>query len=94
MRDENEPLEITAKRLVDGLIADGVRSTAELPPWLPADQYEQQHQAAVHVPRDIYEDLRARPRPMLSHLTYFEGWNSVVYDERTRTSVVVVSGGT
>ena len=94
VRDEKEPLEIEAKRLVDGLIADGVGSTAELPPWLPPEQYEQQHQAAILVPRQRYEDLRTHPRPMLSHLTYFEGWRSVVYDEKTGASLEIVSGGT
>jgi hypothetical protein len=45
------------------------------------------------VPREVYENLRARPRPMLSHPTYHEGWKSVVYDEKLGDSVVVVTGG-
>jgi hypothetical protein len=45
------------------------------------------------VPREVYEELRAKPRPMLNHPTYYEGWKSVVYDPQTGKTVEVLSGG-
>lgn len=94
VRTKDEPLAKEAERFVDDLLARGVESSGVLPPWLPPDDYEQKHAGAIHVTREAYESLRANPRPMLSHATYFEGWISVVYDETQRKTVTVVSGGT
>ena len=86
-------LDKEARQFVDGLISQGVESTASLPPWEEPDAYEEKHAGHIDVSREIYEELRAKPRPMLSHPTYYEGWKSVVYDERAGESVVIVTGG-
>lgn len=78
---------------VEGLLARGIQSTESLPPWLPADKYEQEHQATLDVSREVYEGLRKNPRPMFSHPTYFEGWTSVVWDEKEGKAITVLSGG-
>jgi len=80
-------LDKEARRFVDGLISQGVESSASLPPW------EEEHAGHIDVSREVYEELRAKPRPMLSHPTYHEGWKSVVYDEKAGEAVVVVTGG-
>lgn len=79
---------------VEGVIKDGVGSTSELPPWAPAEKYEEQQQSAIIVSREEYEALRAKPRPLFSHATYHEGWRKVVFEPKTGESVVVVEGGT
>lgn len=86
-------LDREAVAFVDQLLERGIGSTADLPPWEEPEAYEQKHAGHIGVPREVYEDLRARPRPMLSHPTYHEGWKSVVYDEKLGDSVVVVTGG-
>ena len=91
---DGDPLHAQAAAFVDGVLTNGVGSTADLPPWLPPDAYEKQHSGAVEVDRDVYERLRRNPRPMFSHPTYHEGWRSVVWDEKEGKSVTVVSGGT
>jgi hypothetical protein len=86
-------LDKEARRFVDGLISQGVESSANLPPWEEPDAYEEKHAGHIDVSREVYDELRAKPRPMISHPTYHEGWKSVVYDEREGVSVVVVTGG-
>lgn len=86
-------LDKEAHRFVDGLLVRGLGSTADLPPWQEPDAYEAQHSSSIRVSREAYEALRAKPRPMMSHPTYHEGWTSVVYDPTTGESIEVVSGG-
>jgi len=90
---EDPALDKEAQYFVDGLISQGLESTADLPPWLAPDAYAETHFGSVEVPRKVYEDLRAKPRPMISHPTYHEGWQSVVYDEKEGKAVIVVTGG-
>jgi hypothetical protein len=90
---DEEPLHKQAAPFVEGLIKEGLVSTESLPAWLPPERYEQEHNGGVSVTREVYEKLRAHPRPMLSHPTYFEGWKSVVYDEKAHETIEVVSGG-
>jgi len=90
---ESPELITEAKHFVDGLLARGLISTDTLPPWKPAEEYEQEHQSTLNVTREVYEDLRAKPRPMFSHPTYHEGWKSVVYDDKAHELVEVLSGG-
>lgn len=74
-------LDKEARCFVDGLISQGVGSSASLPPpWEESDAYGQKHAGTIEVSREVYEELRAKPRPMPSH-PYHEGWKSV-YDER------------
>jgi hypothetical protein len=86
-------LDKEAHRFVDGLLARGIGSSADLPPWLPPEDYEEKHSATIDMTREAYEALRAKPRPMLSHPTYYEGWKSVVFDPATGQSIEVLSGG-
>lgn len=86
-------LDKEAAAFVDQLLERGLGSTADLPPWQEPEAYEQKHAGYIDVPREVYVELRARPRPMLSHATYHEGWKSVVYDEKLGEAVVVVTGG-
>jgi hypothetical protein len=86
-------LDKEAHRFVDGLLARGIGSSADLPPWLERDAYEEKHSAVVDLTREAYEELRAKPRPMLNHPTYYEGWKAVVFDPRTGEAVVVLTGG-
>jgi hypothetical protein len=86
-------LDKEAHAFVDRLLERGIQSSADLPPWLEPEAYEMKNSAVIDVSREVYEELRAKPRPMLSHPTYYEGWKSVVYDRRIGESVVVVSGG-
>jgi hypothetical protein len=91
---ESPELIAEATRFVEFLIAQGLGSTAALPPWLPPEQYEQDHQSHLSVTREVYENLRARPRPILAHPTYHEGWKSVVFDEKNDKAMEVLTGGT
>jgi hypothetical protein len=86
-------LDKEAAAFVDELLQRGIGSTADLPPWLEPEAYEQQHSAVLDVSREVYEELRAKPRPMFNHPTYYEGWTSVIYDTRTGQTIAVLSGG-
>lgn len=86
-------LDKEAASFVDQLLERGIGSTADLPPWEEPEAYEQKHAGTIDVSREVYEDLRARPRPMLSHPTYYEGWQYVVYDGTTGQTIVILTGG-
>jgi hypothetical protein len=86
-------LDKEAASFVDQLLERSIGSSADLPPWEEPEAYEQKHAGTIDVSREVYEDLRANPRPMLSHPTYYEGWRYVVYDSRSGQTVVVLTGG-
>lgn len=86
-------LDKEAHRFIDRLLERGVGSSADLPPWAEPEAYEEKNSAVISVTREAYEALRAKPRPMLTHPTYYEGWTSVVFDPQTGEAVVVVTGG-
>jgi hypothetical protein len=89
-----DPISVEAKRFVDGILQEGMLSTESLPPWQERDAYEQEHQSVIFLSKEEYERLRAKPRPMLSHPTYHEGWVTVVYDAKERAAAIVLEGGT
>jgi hypothetical protein len=93
VHSEQDPLHTKAVPFVDGLLQQGLGTTAELPPWLEPEAYEQKHAAEVQVTREEYERLRANPRPMFTHPTYHEGWRSMVWDEKEDEPMTVVTGG-
>lgn len=90
---DTDPLHLQAVPFVDRLIADGVDSSATLPPWQEPDAYEAQHAGVILIDRAAYERLRTSPRPLFSHPTYFEGWRSVVWDEAKGQAVTIIEGG-
>lgn len=89
-----DPIAVEAERFVDGVIKEGMLSTETLPPWKERDAYEEEHLAVIFISKEAYEALRAKPRPMLSHPTYHEGWRVVVYDPKGRAAATVLEGGT
>lgn len=90
---ESKELIASAKFFVDDLLTRGMISTDTLPPWLPTEEYAENHQSTLNVTREVYEDLRKKPRPMFSHPTYHEGWKSVTFDEKASETIEVLSGG-
>jgi hypothetical protein len=86
-------LDKEAHRFIDRLFERGLGSSGDLPPWEEPDAYQEKHSATIGLSREAYEELRAKPRPMLSHPTYYEGWTSVVLDPRTGKAIEVLSGG-
>jgi hypothetical protein len=93
VHSEQDPLHTKPIAFVDDLLARGVGSTADLPPWLEPEAYEQKHAGEVQVSKEEYERLRANPRPMFTHPIYHEGWRSIVWDEKEDESLAIVSGG-
>jgi hypothetical protein len=86
-------LDKEAHRFIDRQLERGLGSSADLPPWEEPEAYQDKHSATISLSREEYEELRAKPRPMLSHPTYYEGWTSVVFDPRTGKAIEVLSGG-
>jgi hypothetical protein len=77
---------------VSGQLSSAMGTTADLPPFLEPEAYEEQHSAAITISKEEYEALRLAPKPMLSHPTYYEGWRNVVLDETTGAAKIVVEG--
>lgn len=86
-------LDKDAERFVDRTIAKAMGTTANLPPFLEPEAYYEANDGSIEVPKAEYEKLRKEARPMFYHMTYYEGWQFVVYDEKERKSRVIVSGG-
>jgi len=90
---EQDPLHLQAVPFVDRMLAEGVGTSATLPPWQVADAYEAEHMGMVLIDRATYERLRSMPLPLFWHPTYHEGWRSVVWDQAAGKTVTVVEGG-
>lgn len=83
---EDSELPVDAAAFVDEVIAAGVGSTKTLPPWPESDD-------EILIPRQAYEALRAKPRPMFEHANHYEGWQTVIYDDVKEESVIILRGG-
>lgn len=90
---DQDPLHLQAVPFVDRMLAEGVGTSATLPPWQAPDAYEAEHMAMVLIDRAAYERLRRSPRPLFWHPTYHEGWRSVVWDQAAGKAITVVEGG-
>lgn len=89
--DEN--LSKIAETFVDRTITNAMQSTTNLPPFLESEAYYEKHNGVIIVARTEYEKLRRKARPMLYHLNYYEGWQYIVYDEKTNKSQIILEGG-
>jgi hypothetical protein len=78
---------------VDELIANGVGTSRDLPPYLEPNAYAEANSGEIKISRQAYEELRAKPRPMFEHANHYEGWQYVVYDKAKEEAVIVVMGG-
>jgi hypothetical protein len=78
---------------VDELIANGVGSSRDLPPYLEPNAYAEANSGEIRISRKAYEELRTKPRPMFEHANHYEGWQVVVYDKVKEEAVIVVMGG-
>jgi hypothetical protein len=90
---EDPDLGKEAARFVEELVANGVGSSASLPPYLDPSAYYEENYGEVRVPRQTYETLRGKPRPMFEHATHYEGWRYVVFDQTKGEAIIVLSGG-
>lgn len=75
------------------LIANGVGSSRDLPPYLEPNAYAEENSGEIKISRRDYEELRAKPRPMFEHANHYEGWQYVVYDKAKEEAIIVVMGG-
>lgn len=51
-----------------------------LPPWLPADEYYEEHYCTLRVSKAQYEQLQRHPQPIFRHTTHYEGWRMLIHD--------------
>jgi hypothetical protein len=82
-----------AIRFVDELIANGVGSSRDLPPYLEPSAYADENSGEIKISKQAYEELRLKPRPMFEHANHYEGWQYVIYDKAKEEAVIVVMGG-
>lgn len=90
--DDAEMNEV-AEEVVDRIIGDPMRSTSSLPPYAEPEAYYEEYYDHIEVGREEYERLRTENRPMFQHLTYYEGWQYAIWDEATKSSKVIITGG-
>jgi hypothetical protein len=90
---QDPSLDKDASEFVDEFVAKGLLSSSDLPPYLEPNPYYDEHNGYIKVSKKVYEQVRAKPRPMLYHLTYYEGWQYAVFDEATKASLIIVTGG-
>ena len=92
-QSDDPELPQSAATFVSSETAVGTSMTNELPPYLEPEAYQEQHSQSILVSKGEYEALRAKPRPMFSHATYYEGWRIVVIDDTTGMGKAIVEGG-
>jgi hypothetical protein len=90
--DWDDDLDDTAREFVDDIMRKAIRSTSDLPQYLPPNDYYNKYDGEVKVPKTVYEHLRQGNQAMLFHPTYYDGWRDVIYDAKTKQTVIVVDG--
>jgi hypothetical protein len=82
-----------ATNFVDDLVANGMRPTSELPVFQEPEDFNDETNGEIQVPRSVYEKLRLDRRSMIFHLTGYETWQYAFFDESAEKSVIVIIGG-
>lgn len=72
---------------------DEKKTTDSLPPWLPEADYYEEHYNTIKVSREQYEQLKKQKRPIFTHPTHYEQWQSVIYDPGTGRAQLLFEGG-
>jgi hypothetical protein len=90
---DDPDLPASAEELVERIVAFEPKTTADLPAWLPEDDYYEEHYETIEITQERYEALRKQRVPMFSHPTHYEEWQVVVFDPTVRKAVVILAGG-
>lgn len=81
-----------ARRIADDWRAN-LETTDHLPPWQPEAEFYEAHFNVIKVPKERYEQLRQQRRPVLTHPTHYEQWQSVIYEPSTDQAELLLTGG-
>jgi hypothetical protein len=82
-----------ATDFLDEELKNATYPASQLPKWEEPDDYYENNYQAVQIPRARYEAIIKSRAPIFSHRTYYEGWRTVTYDEKTKRAVIVTDGG-
>jgi hypothetical protein len=83
-----------AVELAKRIVAPTYKSTtADLPPWLPKTDYDEQTNERPALPRKFYERVRTQRLPIFQHPTHYEEWQGVIFEPKSKKAVVIVTGG-
>jgi hypothetical protein len=83
-----------AERLVERFTDDiSFDRTADLPVWLPENDYYEANYQVVQIDRTYYDELREKDWSVYTHLIHYEGWKVIAYDRERERTVVVSEGG-
>lgn len=75
------------------LFKEGMKRRQDLPPFISDEDFAERYNNRLEVGQKSYERLRRAQKPMFWHLTHYEAWRYVVYDEKEQKGIVVASGG-
>ncbi len=79
--------------LINRILVEGPKASANLPPYLPKEEFYGKYYNELVIDRDSYEHLRISGRPVFWHPTHYEEWSYVVYDEKQEKGIVFMKGG-
>ncbi|MDZ4325955.1 MAG: hypothetical protein U1A73_13220 [Pseudomonas sp.] len=72
---------------------DEKETTSDLPPWQLENDYYEEHFNLIKVSKEQYEQLRSQERPIFTHPTHYEQWQSVIYEPETGLARILLEGG-
>jgi|CXWL01.1.fsa_nt_gi hypothetical protein len=82
-----------ATNYLDKELKNATYPASQLPKWEELEDYYENNYQTVQIPKAQYEALIKSNARVLSHLTYYEGWRTVTYDEKSKKAVIVTDGG-
>ena len=83
-----------AEKFANQIISEGFKKrTSDLPNYLPKKDYYENYYNTILIDKVLYEKLQKVDKPMFYHLTFYESWQYIIYDEKKGESLVIISGG-
>ncbi len=78
---------------LDRLFREGLKRSQDLPPFVSEKDFEDNYNNQLKVDPNLYERIRLARRPIFRHLTHYEEWRYVGYDDKTTKGIVIAIGG-
>ena len=81
------------QNFLDRLFKEGLKRSQDLPAFVSEKDFEDDYNNQLKVDPNLYEQIRRARRPIFWHLTQYEEWRYVSYDDKTTKGIVIASGG-
>ncbi|MDH5629578.1 MAG: hypothetical protein OEY96_05420 [Gammaproteobacteria bacterium] len=67
--------------------------TNKLPEWMPKEEYYEENYQELEVSKEYYLSILSKSWQTFSHMTHYEGWQIIAFDQNSNKFVLISKGG-